>query len=235
MKGGAHEYTSVLRVRSGKGPMSSHVHSSHMHRRSPQQYQYYRSIVENNGGTMTPDGPTVLGVRGETIAGKVHDTTSSKVYDDTIIVLGNDGQSVDAFRCVTHPAQKSSVLSPGGNVGEIRPGPFIAIPNGIYHNVPSYHLLNADGSDGLPCWRDYNHDGVMEPSEKQRSEAQHDTATAILIHASGNASVPTSIGCQVLSPPDQRRFVKAVGGDDAHFNYLLVDVHDVSGGVQPPA
>lgn len=196
-------------------------------------YAYYKAIIERSGGSMTPNGATVLGIRGEDIKGHVHDTTSVKAYDDTIIVLGAD-QSITAFPATTHPAQRTSSQSPGGNVGEIVPGCYIAEPHGLHNGIDSYHICNPDGSDHLPGWRDYNHDGVMDPDEKHRSETQHDNLTEVLVHASKRKDVPTSIGCQVLSPRDQRRFIDAVGGKNAHFNYILLDAHEIPGGIAVP-
>ncbi len=144
-------------------------------------YDYYRSVIEKNGGTMTRHGATVLGIRGESVDGYVHDTASLPRYDDTMVVLGED-RSVRIFPMTTHPAQKTSTQAPGGAVGEIAPGSFIARPHGLHDGLPSYHLLNPDGSGDLAGWRDYNHDGVIDASEKARSEANHDTLTWILIH-----------------------------------------------------
>lgn len=193
-----------------------------------QKYQYYANIVRAHGGAVNPGGmPTVLGLRGVRIDGAQHGSASTRTYDEVFVVLTPDGRAIE-LAGATHPGQSSSRASPdvnrdgAGDVGTIRPGTYLARPNGPHANNSSWHVVNLNGAEGIAGWRDTNHDGVYSDGERAASEARGDTLTGVLFHQ-GNASAPSSIGCQTLSPAEFNRLIAALGGAGSTFTYTLVN------------
>lgn len=187
-----------------------------------EQYAMYASMVTRAGGQVCPNGqPTVLGLR-------QGDGSSQRSYNDAFVVLTPDGH-VHRFGGATHPGQNSSTASPDvtgdgrGDVGTIRPGNYRVVPNGEHAGAASFHVQTLGGSGNIPGWRDTNHDGQFTDAERAASERRGDTLSGVLFHQ-GNASTPSSIGCQTMSPAEYRRFLDAVGGSRASFTYTLVNV-----------
>jgi hypothetical protein len=192
-----------------------------------EKYEFYASIIRRHGGQVNPNGvPTVLGMRAVAPGAGV---SSNNRFDDTFVVLLPSGR-VHEFRGATHPAQYASSISPDvnrdgrGDVGMIRPGNYMAVPNGNFKGRPSFHIKTMEGSGRLPGWRDTNQDGVYSPEELRASEARGDGLTEVLFHR-GNELSATSIGCQTLSSADYDRFVSVLGGANASFSYTLVDAN----------
>ena len=85
---------------------------------------------------------------------------------------------------------------------------------------PSLHLVKLDNADGIPTWRDTNHDGKISGPELDPPLF----ATEVLLHPGfttnqNGKSVPySSIGCQTAKLED----VQAVA-EHALVDYLLVD------------
>ncbi len=212
-----------------------------------ERFNHYANIVRANGGQVNPDGrPTVPGIRGLSTDGTQHPTTFSGGaggYDDTMVVLTADGH-VHEFRGATHPGQRT--VSTGGapnadndrggpngegtaDVGIIRPGNYDVVPNGLHAGSDSFHIRRQEGSDRgqLPGWRDTSHDGRISDAERAASEGccpGQDSLTEVLFHQGRNRG-PVSIGCQTMPPAEHQRFVQAVGGPSARFNYTLVDAN----------
>jgi hypothetical protein len=92
------------------------------------------------------------------------------------------------------------------------------------------------GRDSLPAWRDLDGDGEFSDEEKAKSEARGYRIGAVRIHygfdADGNIvdgaiySGPVSVGCQNIQLSDLPRFLEAVGGTSASFDYALVEDSD---------
>jgi len=193
-----------------------------------QKFDHYAAIIRANGGQVCPNGqPTVLGMRGMSVDGQKHDSNSTRRYDEAFVVLTPDGR-VRELPGSTHPGQTRSSMSPDvsgdgvGDVGTIRTGNYRVVPNGPHAGNASFHVLTLNGSGNLPGTRDTNHDGVFSADEQRRSAQRGDTLDGVLFHQ-GNASSPSSIGCQTMSPGVYNRFLQAVGGPRASFTYTMVD------------
>lgn len=115
-----------------------------------ERYAYYKGLVEANGGQC--QGTTLLGLRGISPDGVRHDSAENTgPYNDTFVLLSPaaepSGQpTVKEFLGSTHAGQKASSISPNG-VAQIRPGSYTTVPNGPFHDMPSWHVvrLNASG------------------------------------------------------------------------------------------
>jgi hypothetical protein len=186
--------------------------------------EYYTRVVEKAGADPSA-GVTVLGIRR---AGR-----TEMLFDDSFVVLRAGVAVVVAGS--THPWFTHSSSAPDvdgdgdGDVGMIRPGVYRVVPRAAAQDIsglPTFHVLNKDGSEGLPGWRDTNHDGVYDEAERTASEARGDKMTAVLFHYEGPGA-PPAIGCQVTGRPDLTKFVEAAGGRDTTFTYVLVDAADL--------
>lgn len=186
-----------------------------------QQYEYYRNLITQAGGTLTPNGATVLAIRGQSVGGGVHRTTSARSYDDSFVVLGQDGQ-VTVLPAATHSAQTRPAF--GKAPGMIRPGSYLVAPHDPHNGMPSYQVLNLNGHDGLLGFRDYHENGYIDPAERAYDVAHGTTVKGILIHTSKLRGQPTSVGC--LVPKDQGRFIQLVGGPGKTFHMTLLDAND---------
>lgn len=202
-----------------------------------EQYDYYRDLIEANGGEINPDGATVLGLRGLGVDGQRHDGTSNVGgYDDTFVVLnrGTDGEpSVQTFQGATHANQMRSGASYGpdqnGNtvrgVAMLAPGNYdVNYSTGNYQGRwgAAYHVTTLDGNGYVPAYRDTNADGQISSAERTAAEQGGYQASAILFH-SGKYDNPSSIGCQTLLPGQHQAFSEAVGRSG--FNYTLLDAN----------
>ena len=204
---------------------------------SQEQYDYYRGIIEANGGEINADGPTVLGMRGLGTDGAYHNSAENVGgYNDTFVVLnqGADGQpSVQTFQGATHANQYSSGASHGpdsnGNtirgVAQLQPGTYdVDYATGNYDGFgAAYHVTTQNGSGYVPAYRDTNADGTISETEREAAVNGGYTATQILFHNGKNAA-PSSIGCQTILPSQHSAFTQAVGRGG--FSYTLVDAND---------
>ena len=185
------------------------------------EWSRYAAMVRKAGGQVNPGGkPTVLGIR------KGNGATSR--YADEFVVLLKNGK-VKHFAGSTRPGQSSSSLSPDvngdgvGDVAMLRPGNYLAVPNGLHHGESSYSVRprRAPGTDRVLAYRDLNHDGFYSASEKAFARRNGVTATQILFHV--GRSNPSSIGCMNLTPSNVDAFVRSVGGSGGSFSYTLVE------------
>ncbi|MHB2018029.1 MAG: hypothetical protein ACYCW6_13845, partial [Candidatus Xenobia bacterium] len=160
--------------------------------------------------------------RGIAPQGTRHDSNQNVgPYDDTFVVLQHDAAGhaeVTELLGSTHAGQKTGP-NPHG-VAQIEPGNYQAVPNGPYHNMASWHVETLQGADEIPCWRDQNKNGYIDPTEK----AHPTTATRILFHNGVKQDHGTSIGCQTMRPDIQQHFIQQVGADTT-FQYTLVDAN----------
>ncbi|MCK6546222.1 peptidoglycan-binding protein [Myxococcota bacterium] len=194
-----------------------------------QRYDHYAAIVRANGGTVDPNGTTILGLRGlSRTHGGPRDAGSTRAYDDTFVVL-RGGRAYE-FAGATHPGQLRSTLSPDvdrnglGDVGMINPGTYRARPNGNYNGNASWHVTRTDGNGRIPGVRDTNGDGRFSDAERTASARRGDTLTEILFHP-GYSDRPRSIGCLTLSPNVYDDFISRVGGRGQGFSFTLVDAN----------
>ena len=205
---------------------------------SPQeQYEYYKGIVEANGGRLNADGPTVLGMRGLGVDGAYHDSAQNVGgYNDTFVVLnqGPDGNpSVQTFQGATHANQYSSGQSHGPDasgrtirgVAQLQPGSYdVDYATGNYQGYgAAYHVKTLNGNGMVPAFRDTNADGMISSSERNAAISGGYQASAILFH-NGKRDSPSSIGCQTIIPSQHTAFTNAIGRNG--FNYTLVDANN---------
>jgi hypothetical protein len=188
---------------------------------------FYVEVAESAG--IDPQRTFVVGLRGVARDGTHHEVRSRQRFDDVVAVV--TPTSVLELAASTHPWFARSSAPPDvahdgiGDVGILRPGTYHAVarpPSRDLGGAPTFHVLTSAGQEGLPGWRDTNHDGVYDEGERSRSEERGDLLTAILFHRGGGGA-PPPIGCQVLSRADLERFVEALGGRDADFDYVLID------------
>jgi hypothetical protein len=188
---------------------------------------FYASVAEGAG--VDTSRTFVVGLRGVSRDGTRHDVRTLQKFDDVVAVV-SPGAVVE-MAASTHPWFARSSAAPDvngdgvGDVGMIRPGRYHAEPRPPARDLagaPTFHVLNPAGTEGLPGWRDTNHDGIYDDAEKRASEARGDTLTDVLFHQ-GGAGAPAPIGCQVLGAGDVRAFVAALGGRNTTFEYVLVD------------
>ena len=213
-------------------------------------YEMLCAVLNKVGGKI-PDKTgkiTVLGVR---VA-----KGASRTYQDMFYVLSPD-KTVVSFKGSTVPGQNIGSRDDGvpdvnhdgqPDVGMLAPGNFIAKTHPFEGKAAFQILLagkapkgtkDADfddlrvaGVDGLPTWRDTNHDGIYSDDEIAASKTRGDKSTGVLFHGGADDVHTESVGCMNLEPSQLDAFVAAVGGVNATFHYTLVDVASLS--VAPP-
>ena len=197
-----------------------------------EKYDYYANIVRANGGKVNPNGQaTVLGLRGLDANGNRHATSINNKYDDTFVVLKPNG-TVQEFRGATHSNPRYQPRAPDangdgrGDLGMIRPGNYSVVPNGNYVGNASYHVRTEGGSGSLPAYRDTDQSNTISQAERDTSKARGYKQTEILFHQAGTND-NGSMGCQTIASSDYNRFIEAVGGRSAAYNYTLVDANGV--------
>lgn len=193
-------------------------------------YAKWSAFADAHGVRATAGRARVVGIRGRDTTGRAHATTVERgVFDDSLVVLTADGRAVP-LAVSTHPWERGSTSSPDvdgdgkGDVGMLAPGRYLAIARSADRNIaglPTWHVLNPSGVDGLAGARNTDHDGVYSEREVAASKSRGDRLTAILFHK-GGAGAPAAIGCQVLDADGVAQLAKLVGGRD-RFDYLLVD------------
>ena len=195
-----------------------------------EKFDYYSSIVKANGGKVNPNGQaTVLGLRGIDSKGNRHATTINKNYDDTFIVLKPNG-TVHEFSGATHSNPRYQPRAPDanrdgrGDLGMIRPGNYSVVPNGNFVGNASYHVRTEGGSGSIPAYRDTDQSNTFSQAEKDAAKARGYKQTEILFHQAGTND-NGSMGCQTIASKDYNRFIEAVGGRNAAYNYSLVDAN----------
>lgn len=146
-----------------------------------------------------------------------HPLVHAPVYDDCGVLLVR-GEHPVVFEMASHSYQSTSRASPDvdgdglGDTASVRPGRYLLkdLHNG---SEVLFHLLNPDGTDRLPVWRDTNHDRAISEEERAKSEAarkgpqvgpQGMWADSVLLHG-GLDSEPKdkhkfSIACWTCSP-----------------------------------
>ncbi len=194
------------------------------------QYNYFKNLVEANGGTFDPSKPTVVGLRGVDPSGKRRDSDRNVgPYGDTFALLNqkNGQPSVQYFRGSTHAGQRRGP-NPGG-VAQIRPGHYQATPNGKRYGMNSYHVKTPSGNGRIPAFRDRNADGTISQSEKNHGLKNNTKATEILFHNGRFNSQGSSIGCQTMDPKTYSKFASALGAR-GQFNYHLINANQPTPG-----
>ncbi len=186
---------------------------------SPEErVEAFTRLVEMNGGQLTENGPTILGVRGMDVAGDVRgpgSQTNTTDYDDTFAVLHNG--DVKIIQGATHAGQLT-----GGNengMGMLAQGNYSVQGGGsTLSGNPAHFVTSAGEGPGVAtAFRDKNADGYYDDSEM--SNQTH--MTGVLFH-SGNSSSPSSIGCQTFAPEDYNYLTSLIG--QGPVNYSLVDL-----------
>ena len=200
--------------------------------RSP-EYELWAKVVRDAGSPLHRNGrATVVGLRGTSLDGERHAVSSFRAYDDLLVVLRADG-TVLRLPLSTHPFERKGVSGVpdvdgdgSRDVGMIRPGLYEATGRGDGRFIAGHAAFDvrvaASGPRLLPGFRDTNHDGVFDEIERAASVARSDVLSAVLFHT-GDGSAPPAVGCQVLPAGAMDDFVRAVGGSNATFDYVLVD------------
>lgn len=156
--------------------------------------------------------PFLICLRGvRPFAVDTHDIEHAPEYDDSGVLL-YPGDAPIVFPMASHAYQARSRLSPDvdrdglGDVGSIRPGRYVLQDLGDAECIFSVRM--PDGSDRIPCWRDFDGNRFISLDEVGRSEslrsgaqvgAAGTWADSILLHG-GLDSPPSakhrsSIGC----------------------------------------
>lgn len=182
-----------------------------------------------------------------TVVAKRRGDAITTKFQDEIIVFTKAG-TIERFAGTTRPSQ---LVNPDGklvpdvdgdgnkDLGTPRPGRYRASGPWSWgvlgKSAPAFRLLDH-GRDSLPAWRDLDGDGEFSDEEKAKSEARGYRIGAVRIHygfdADGNIvdgaiySGPVSVGCQNIQLSDLPRFLEAVGGTSASFDYALVEDSD---------
>jgi hypothetical protein len=166
------------------------------------KYDFYANIVRSHGGTISPNQATVLGVR-------MRDGPT-KQFEDRIVVLSPNG-NVSEFSASTRSSSGPTELVPGNYRVWARKNDD---GSAAYHNgAPTYQVLNQNGRDGVPVYRDY------------RQSRVYNNGTGILFHPPKpyvHDTQPTSIGCINLHRADWGRFMAALGGH-RDFSFTLIN------------
>jgi hypothetical protein len=194
--------------------------------------EHYRAVCANLGFETNLQRPLLVAFRGVELRGaETHPVKTLRKYDDAFVLLAlvEGAARAREFVGATHPYQTTTsaqgtpdVNNDGArDVGTIKPGHYLlkrqAKPPG---HPPSLHLVKLDGKEGIPTWRDVNHDGKIAGAELEPSLL----ATEVLLHPGftslqkGKAIPYSSIGCQTAKVED----VQAVA-EHALVDYLLVD------------
>lgn len=162
-------------------------------------------LVRKGGGKVNPGGKaTVLALRTK--------TSATRTYKDTFIVLKPDG-SMQPFVANTRPSRS------GYNKAMLKPGAYELSPrwrDGKFNN-DAFLVKSSNGSMTVGVGRDANGDGVYSNKEMTSNYS----SGQIRLHR-GRGNNTSSSGC--LNCKDYDGFLKSVGGRDASFNMVLVNV-----------
>jgi len=193
-------------------------------------FAHYKRLAEAQGGRLAeePGQRTVIGLRGVSPSGVVQSESSRPVraYNCTFVVLWKDraGKAhVHRFLGGTTPGQATTGFSGtpdvdrngSKDIAHLAPGSF-PFRSRLFKGRSAYGSGQA-----LPVYRDLSHDGRISEAEKQFARSRGLSARGILFHR-GNASRPSSVGCQTMSSAEFARFEAALGGDRS-WDYVLID------------
>lgn len=163
-------------------------------------------LVKKGGGEVNPGGrPTVLALRSKTAA--------SATYQDTFVVLKPDG-TLQPFSANSRPT------SSGKDRAMLKPGAYEISPrwrDGKYNN-DAFLVKAKNGSMTVGVGRDSNGDGTYSQQEMNGNTS----SSQIRLHR-GNGDRTSSTGC--LNVRDYDGFLRSVGGRDASFNLVLVNLN----------
>jgi 3D (Asp-Asp-Asp) domain-containing protein len=194
------------------------------------QYLHYRKLLASFGYKLdtSPNERTVIGLRGLDPQGRVHLEGNRKVraYNGTFVVIWIDDKGkprVAHFAGATTPGQERTKASgtPDPNkdgvkdIAHLSPGVY-RYKSGTFKGLSAYRPISK-----TPCYRDTNHDGRIDKSERKASKSRGDLATGILFHR-GRDTRPSSVGCQTMNPKVFDAFEAALGSDK-RFDYVLID------------
>lgn len=163
-------------------------------------------LVKKGGGEVNPGGkPTVLALRSK--------TSASATYQDTFVVLKPDG-TLQHFSANTRPT------TAGNDKAMLKPGAYDISPrwrDGKFNN-DAFLVKAKGGSMTVGVGRDSNGDGQYSEQEMNANT----TSSQIRLHR-GKGDRTSSSGC--LNVKDYDGFLQAVGGRDASFNLVLVNLN----------
>jgi hypothetical protein len=163
-------------------------------------------LVKKGGGEVNPGGrPTVLALRSKTAA--------SATYQDSFVVLKPDG-TLQPFSANTRPTTS------GQDRAMLKPGAYEISPrwrDGKYNN-DAFLVKSKSGSMTVGVGRDSNGDGAYS-----QQEMNGNTSSSLIRLHRGNGDRTSSTGC--LNVRDYDGFLGAVGGRDASFNLVLVNLN----------
>jgi hypothetical protein len=161
------------------------------------------------GATPEMPRPFLLAIRGAKPGDAMtHQPVHRPGFDDTFALFVRDAHPVRIFTGSTHAFQLTSTQSPDtdgdgiGDVGSVRPGRYVMhLLPGKY---PSFQIKSVDGSELLPAFRDFDHNGVISEAEAAKSlEWKHGAqvnqsigcyATGVLFHCVAGMGAPADVG-----------------------------------------
>ncbi len=163
-------------------------------------------LVKKGGGEVNPGGkPTVLALRSK--------TSASATYQDTFVVLKPDG-TLQHFSANTRPT------TAGKDKAMLKPGAYDISPrwrDGKFNN-DAFLVKAKGGSTTVGVGRDSNGDGQYSEQEMNAN-----TSSSLIRLHRGRGDRTSSSGC--LNVKDYDGFLQAVGGRDASFNLVLVNLN----------
>jgi hypothetical protein len=179
----------------------------------------------------------IIGVRGASVnAPKTHGSFARVGYFDTGILLWPDAVTARepfVFPLATYPYQTRSSSSDDGDgdgdgdVATILPGHYV-LSRARTGSDPIWTMATLEGGARIPCSRDMNHNGRIDPSEAARVF----TASAILLHK-GASNGRSSIGCQTGHLGSLQRIIPA--GTTLDYRLVLgADVASLMPKAEPP-
>lgn len=196
--------------------------------------EHYRRLCAKLGCPTTLERPLLVAFRGVELRGaETHPVLSTRKYDDAfaLLALRNGVAEVREFAGATHPYQSTTNASGTPDVdgdglrdvGTIKPGRYLLKRQQKPPGHPSLHLVKLDEKDGIPTWRDTDHNGQITAADSSAFLL----ATEVLLHPGftstqlGKTTAYSSIGCQTARVED----VQAVA-EHAIVDYVLLDARN---------
>lgn len=197
-------------------------------------------LLGRNGMGHTLERPLLIGIRGAAPGdAETHEIHSRPSYDDSYVLVQKTTMPM-LFRGATHAYQLDSRAAPDengdgrGDVGSIRPGRFVLTDTDSQPS-PIFTVALPDGSTKIPAWRDLNHDGRLDDTERDRAEAARKGnqvnadgyfATAVLVHVGW--PIRSSISCLTMDERYLFEIRHAARYHDGKLDCILEDASELA-------
>ncbi len=179
-----------------------------------QKVGIFKQLVQAHGGQIRNDGTHMIALRGMDINGQLTNDTQigpNNLREDSFATLKNG--KVETFYGSTQPTEANR----NKPTGEVAPGNYkVDFYASNYGNsgMPGYSIRTPGRGDSARGYRDWNQDGHITDTERQRG-ANIGNAR---IHPAGG-----SIGCHIMPESQYRRFSNEMGRSS--FNYTVIDMN----------